>query len=138
MKKDITYQHLLNKMLIIESAGNILYKALISKIKDEKLRLIYERLAYNEQETAEIIEKEILKINKMRSMAINNTILNSTKLICGILTIRQLTWILKSALKKRICSKWYAIHKDENQDFWNALLKHEDLQHQLLKPFWDN
>lgn len=58
MEKNKAYKKLLNKMLTIENIGEVLYRALISKVKDNNLRLIYERLALNERETAKYIEQE--------------------------------------------------------------------------------
>jgi hypothetical protein len=142
MEKDKAYKKLLNKMLTIENIGEVLYRALISKVKDNNLRLIYERLALNERETAKYIEQEIFARDKSGSMLINRGVLSLAKIICGILTARLLAWILKSALKRRIYSRWYNRwynrYKDYNQDFWCLLLKHENLQHELLRSFWNN
>lgn len=138
MKKDKNYQKLLNKMLTIENAGEILYKALIRKTKDNNLRLIYERLALNERETARYIAKEILTTDNNLRKSISGLMLNLTKLICAILRGRQLAWVLKIALKRRAYSRWHNRYKDSNQDFWRSLLSHENLQHELLKPFWSN
>ena len=125
-------------MLKIESLGDIIYKSLTSKTKNNNLRLAYERLALNEQETARYIEKEILVFDKNHPISVNSVILNLAKLICGVLTASQLAWILRNILKKRMYSKWYNIYKDKNKDFWHLLLNHEKLQHELLSPFWDN
>ena len=138
MEKDKSYQKLLDKMLRIENLGDIIYKSLTSKVKNINLRLAYERLALNEQETARNIENEILALDKNHPILVNGVILNLAKLICGILTTRQLTWILKTILKRRMYSKWYNIYSDKNKDFWRLLLNHEKLQHEPLSPFWDN
>lgn len=138
MEKDKSYQKLLDKMLRIENLGDIIYKSLTSKVKNTNLRLAYERLALNEQEIARNIENEILALDKNHPILVNGVILNLAKLICGILTARQLTWILKTILKRRMYSKWYNIYSDKNKDFWRLLLNHEKLQHELLSPFWDN
>ncbi|MDP2924014.1 MAG: hypothetical protein Q8O30_09910 [Candidatus Omnitrophota bacterium] len=138
MEKNKAYQNLLNKMFMIENIGEILYKALISKAKDNNLRLIYERLALNEREIAKSIAEEILTINNSHYIVINETVLKLTKIICSTLTARQLAWILKSVLKRRAYSKWYNRYNDNNQDFWRLLLNHENLQHELLRPFWNS
>ncbi len=138
MQKDKSYQNLLDKMLRTERLGDVIYKSLALKVKDKDLRLIYDRLALNEQETARYIENEILALDKSRSMPGNGVILNLVKFICSILPARQIAWILKNILKGRMYSKWYNIHKDRNREFWRLLLNHENLQHELLSPFWDN
>lgn len=133
MQKHKAYQKLLKQMLLIENAGEIIYQALNLKDKESNLRLVYERLALNERQTAGYIEKEILAIDKNQRVLVNGIILSLVKFICIILTARQLAWILKSALKKRVYSRWYNIYKDENQDFWSLLLSHENLQRELLQ-----
>lgn len=138
MAGDKVYIDLLNKLLTIEHVGNTLYKALISKVRNENMRIVYEKLAYNERETAKSIEEEISAINRNSPALINNLISNLAKLIFAILTVKQLTWILKAVLKRKIYSKWYLVYRDRNQDLWQLLLSHEDLQHQLLRSFWDN
>jgi len=138
MEKDRAYEKVLKRMLTLEHIGEFLYRALILKAKDDNLRLIYDRLALNERETAGYIEKEILAIDKNHPIVIHGIILNLTRLICGMLTAGQLAWILKCALKRRIYSKWYNRYKDHNQDFWYLLLNHENLQRELLRSYWNN
>lgn len=138
MERGKSYQKLLDKMLRIENLGDIIYKSLTSKTKNANLRLAYERLALNERETARYIENEILALDKNHSILVNGVILNLAKIVCGILTARQLVWILKTILERRMYSKWYNIYKDKNREFWRLLLNHEKLQHELLSPFWDN
>lgn len=137
MKENKKYQKLLNKMLMIENAGEILYKALISKTKDNNLKSIYGKLAQNEYEAAKYIEKEISSTNK-NLILYNRTILKLIKIICNTLTAKQLAYILQRILKERIYSAWYAKHKDSNPDFWLLLLNHENLQHKLLEPLFNN
>lgn len=138
MGKDKSYQKLLDKMLRIEKLGDIIYKSIALKVKNKDLRLTYERLALNEQETARYIENEILVLDENHPISVNGVILNLAKIVCGILTARQLAWILKTILKRRMYSKWYNIYKDKNREFWRLLLNHEKLQHELLSPIWDN
>lgn len=138
MEKDKTYQKLLKKILIIENIGEIFYKSLISKTKHNNLKLIYERLALNERENAKCIEREILKMDNAQRISVSCVVLSLTRIVCGVLTARQLAWVLKSTLNRRIYSRWYDKYKDNNRDFWQLLLNHENLQHELLRPFWNN
>ena len=135
MGKEKDYQKLLEKMLRIEKLGDIIYKSLSSKVKNEDLSLTYERLALNEHKTAECIEKEILAVDKNHPILVNGPILSLTKLICCMLTVKQLTWILKTILKRKMYSRRYNIYNEKNKDFWCLLLDHEKLQHELLSPF---
>jgi len=133
--KNKAYQSLLARMLIIENVGEVLYGALITKVKNANLKSAYEKLALNERETAKHIERELLARDENNRVMNGRVILSFTKFICGILTARQLAWLLKTALDRRIYSRWYDMHKDENHEFWRLLLNHENLQHELLKPF---
>jgi hypothetical protein len=138
MTDDRIYQKLLDRMLLIENVGSIIYESLASKAKDENIRLAYGRLALNEQETARHIENEILEISKNNPKQVNGLILNIAKLVCGILTVRQISYVLKIILHRRMYSKWYNIYNERNRDFWCLLLSHEQLQHELLRSFWGN
>lgn len=136
LEKDNSYKNLLDKMLRIERLGDVIYRSLASKEKNKDLRLTYDRLALNEQETAKYIENEILALGKSHPMSGNGVILNLVKFICDILPARQIAWILKKILKRGMYSKWYNINKDRNGEFWRLLLNHEKLQHELLSLFW--
>lgn len=138
MENSKNYQKLLIKMRLVESAGEIFYKTLASKTKDNNLKLSYEKLALNEYETLKLIEKEILTINRNRRTLIRGARLSLAKIICSMLTAKQLEWILKTILKRRMYSKWYNMYKDKNQDFWYSLLNHENLQYRLLRPLFEN
>lgn len=137
MDKNQAYLKLLNKILTIENVGEILYRALVSKTKDNNLILIYERLARNERETAKRIKEEISAVDKDNPILMSGAILSLTKIICGILTSTQLTLILRKALKKKVYRSWYNSYKDNNQDLWDLLLSHENLQRELLESLWN-
>jgi len=103
METDKSYQNLLDKMLRIEKIGDIIYKSIALKVKNKDLRLTYERLALNEQETARYIEKEILALDNNHFILVNDVIFNLAKLICSMLTARQLAWILKKRFLVEEC-----------------------------------
>lgn len=90
-------------MLRIEKIGDIIYKSIALKVKNKDLRLTYERLALNEQETARYIEKEILALDNNHFILVNDVIFNLAKLICSMLTARQLAWILKKRFLVEEC-----------------------------------
>lgn len=139
INKNRAYKKLLNKMLIIENSGEALYRALSSKTKDNDIKLIYEKLALNEQETAKCIEKQILLISgKDHYILINKVVLCLANIGFLVLTARQLARVLKKVLKRKIYSKWYNEYNDNNQNFWRILLNHENLQHELLGRIINN
>lgn len=133
MESDKSYQQLLKKMIIIELTGEKLYDALSSKVQNKDLKSTYQRLAQSENQTARFIEKEFLGIYKNS----HKITLKLAKFAFNILTVRQLTWILKNILKRQVYSRWFNLHKDNNREFWNRILNHENLQHELLEPFWN-
>ena len=127
-------QHQLRKMLVIETIGEKLYKTLSLRIKDENLKSIYQQLAVGEAQTAKYIEKEI-------SPHYNNPIIfkefipRFAGFVLSLLTVKQLVWILKSTLKRRIYKRWFDIYQANNPNLWKLLLKHEESQHELLKLY---
>src|SRR3989338_3785337 len=132
MKEDKSYQWQLKKMLIIEIIGERIYKILSSKAKNDNRREIYQRLALNEKLTAQYIEKELLLINKSNHIILKGIISSLASFIFNLLTAKQIVWILEKTLKKRIYSHWLNIYKEYDQEFWNQLVNHEKLQHELL------
>lgn len=132
MKEDKSYQWQLKKMLIIEIIGERIYKILSSKAKNDNRREIYQRLALNEKLTAQYIEKELLLINKSNHIIFKGIISSLASFIFNLLTAKQIVWILEKTLKKRIYSHWLNIYKEYDQEFWNQLVNHEKLQHELL------
>ena len=132
MKEDKSYQWQLKKMLIIEIIGERIYKILSSKAKNDNRREIYQRLALNEKLTAQYIEKELLLINKNNHIIFKGIISSLASFIFNLLTAKQIVWILEKTLKKRIYSHWLNIYKEYDQEFWNQLVNHEKLQHELL------
>lgn len=119
-------------MLLMERSGECLYKSLESKAKNPRRKPVYEKLALNEQETAQYIEKEIASLYQPIACTFGRVRLKAVRGVFALLTERQLLWLLKKVLAQRNYKKWYDKHKDKNQDFWNALLKHEDVQFSLL------
>lgn len=126
-------QSQLKKMLVIEAIGEKLYKALASKTKDQNSKSLYLRLAIAESQTARYIEKEISRTSKNNRIISRGIIPNLAGLVFSLLTAKQIQWILRNALKKRLYKQWFDFYKDDNREFWNLLLKHEEFQHELLK-----
>lgn len=127
-----SYQYQLRKMFIIETIGEKLYKALSLKIKDEKLKSIYQQLAVNEAQTAKYIEQELARHNKNPTI-VKKLTAHFSGFIFTLLTAKQINWILKNTLKKRIYQRWFNIYNGGNPNLWSRLLKHEEFQHKLLK-----
>ncbi|MFA5260635.1 MAG: hypothetical protein WC450_05340 [Candidatus Omnitrophota bacterium] len=137
MKINAGYEHLLNKMCLIESLGHALYEELASKEKDEGLKNIYIRLSNNESETRQnIVEKA--------GPDILNCVPGYQHLIVGlassffrIIPNKILSQILKNILQKRMYSRWFELYNELDPELWRMLLEHEKLQHELLSPYWD-
>jgi hypothetical protein len=126
-------QNQLKKMLVIEAIGEKLYKALASKTKDQNSKSLYLQLAIAESQTAKYIEKEISLTNKNNHIISKGITSNFAGFIFSLLTARQLRWLLRNTLKKRMYKRWFDVYKDDNRELWNLLLKHEEIQHELLK-----
>lgn len=61
-------------------------------------------------------------------------VLNLSSFLFNLLNANQLFWLLRTALKRGIYREWFRQHRNRNQEFWNLLLNHENLQLELLKP----
>lgn len=129
----LTSQSQLKKMLVIEIIGEKLYNALTFKTKDKSLKSIYQKLAFAEFQTAKHIEKEISLTNRNNYIISKAIVANFAGFIFSLLTARQILWILKNTLKKRMYRHWFEIYKEDNRDLWDLLLKHEEFQHELLR-----
>lgn len=131
MSSEKIYKKLLKKMLTIEILGYNLYNILASKTHDENLESIYEKLAIGEQHTAQYIKQQL-----SNKHAPNKPIIALAWLIFKMLSEKQLSFILKNTLEKRIYSKWFKMYNNKNEEFWRILLEHENIQHELLIHFW--
>jgi len=130
------YRKLLIKMLALENVGRVFYHALRAKTGDNELKSIYERLARNEQETARRIAQELLSMDKDCRIMTNRRLAALAGHLFGMMTSKQLGWILRRVLARRMYSRWFDTYHDADHDFWLLLVRHEDLQHELLSPFW--
>ena len=131
MKKN-EYERLLVRMFIIESLGERLYETLCSKCDDMNLRSVYQRLAINEKQTRDCIERELISHN--RPLPIGRTKL-ITNIIQPFMTAIPLQWLLSvlaRILKKRMYSNWHEKYHYLNAGVWMQLLEHEKLQHDIL------
>lgn len=126
-------QNQLKKMLVIEAIGEKLYKVLASKTKDQNSKSLYLQLAIAESQTAKYIEKELSRINKNNRIISLGVTPNFAGFLFSLLTARQILWILRNTLKRRMYKRWFDIYKDDNSELWNLLLKHEEFQHEALK-----
>jgi len=125
-------------MLTVEIIGEKLYNALALKVKDENLRAICQKLAFNESKTAARIEKELKVYCGNTGMWYRIFISNAAILFFSLFSARILFVMLKNALKKRAYSLWHKLYNSTNQEFWDTLLLHENIQHELLSQFWNN
>ena len=136
LRKNKSYQRLLQKMLRIEVLGEKFYDVLAAKTKDAQLKMDYQRLALNEHQTAEHIGKELLLFNQDGDVS-DGIFIAIMQFIFNLLPARLLSFILKIILKKRMYSGWFKTNRDTNQQFWDLLLQHENVQHELLGRYWE-
>lgn len=136
IKKDEPYKKLLKKMLRIEVLGEKFYDALVSKTKDVELKIAYQKLALNEHQTAEHIRKELLLFKQDGNVS-DGIFITIMQFIFNLLPARLLSFILKVILKKRMYSGWFKTNRDTDQQFWDLLLQHENVQHELLGRYWE-
>jgi hypothetical protein len=129
-------QNLLQKLILLEKIGEGFYEIMADREGDEALKHIYQRLKINELETRLLIEKE-MKIkypnDKIRSREV---VVSTIRFFCTILPLSLLKSFLKSILNKRLYSNLSIEHQSQNPRFWDALARHEHLQHELLTPYW--
>ena len=134
MENDKDYQKLLKKMYLIELLGDSLYENLALKEKNGELRKIYVRLSDNERETGENIEKEIYKSSRVH----RHWIVVIASFLFRIIPNKVLSNFLKNILRKRMYSQWFELYNEYNSELWQLLVEHEELQHELLSPYWGN
>lgn len=132
MNTDTEYKKTLKKMLLLESLGESLYKALSYKALSEESVSIYKRLSVNEAKTADRIANELKNLGFSVPM-IRKSILKVTSfIIFSVLPRIKLEKLLKRALRKNYFRSWFDNYHKYNQDFWQSMLDHETLQSKLL------
>ncbi len=132
MKTDTKYKKILIKMLLLESLGESLYKALASKAISKESESIYKRLSINEAETADRIANELRTLG-FSVPTIRKFILKVISfIIFSILPQIKLEKLLKRALRKSYFRSWFNKYHTYNEEFWQSMLDHETLQSKLL------
>lgn len=132
-----TYKSLLGKLFLLELIGEHFYERIAAREKGEVLKGIYQRLEVNERETKILIEQEVKSVFQNRLMPSHKMIVGTLNLFFSVLPLPLLKSLLKSILSRRMYSKLSAQHRSSNHDLWDALVRHEHLQHELLTPYWD-
>jgi len=136
MNTERIYFKCLRRMFFIEVVGNLLYSKMALKENDPELKRIYTQLADNEQKTSLQIDKEI----KPHAPSLNDYhpfVVGLLSFLFQIVPNRLLNKILQNILKKRMYSQWSELYNEFNPELWTALLEHENLQHELLSPYWN-
>ena len=124
-------------MFLVELAGENFYKNIAAREKSEALKGIYRRLEVNERETKMLIEQELRVIDQYALTSSHKTIVVLLNLFCRFLPLSLLKSILKSILNRRMYSRLSEQRRGSNPELWDALVRHERLQHELLTPYWD-
>ncbi len=132
MKTDTKYKKTLIKMLLLESLGESLYKALASKAISKESESIYKKLSVNEAETADSIANELRTLGFSVPIIKKSILKVISFIIFSILPQIKLEKLLKRALRKSYFRSWFNKYHEYNQDFWQSMLDHETLQSKLL------
>ena len=127
------YKRVLRKIFLIENLGEHIYYALLGKADDDVQRTIYRRLALNEAKTAHLTEEELARLYCPVPVIRKRFIGSIAYIVCSVLSQSTLEKLLKKTLRRRMFSSWFNIYHKFNENFWEALLSHENLQHELLK-----
>ena len=120
-------------MLFVETLGERIYRALANKAENAEMASIYHRLELNEANTAERI------VNEMRTLEIPAPITRvsilklSATAVFSLLSHGVLRKLLSKSLSKGMFRQWFQMYHDNNETFWQAMLDHESLQHELLE-----
>lgn len=132
MDNNTKYKKTLEKMFLIETLGESIYKALSSKGSNKEMISIYKRLSINEVETAGYIVNELEKMGfsvpRIRKVVLK--VVADT--VFSILSHNMLETLLKKTLKKRMFKAWFNMYHNNNKNFWQLMIDHEAFQYELL------
>ncbi|HOW87348.1 MAG TPA: hypothetical protein PKV84_01655 [Candidatus Omnitrophota bacterium] len=130
-------QILLKKLFLLEQIGESFYEIMAVRERDGALKNIYERLRINESETKLLIQGELKNVYPNEKIQSQTIAISIFRFFCKILPLLLLKSLLRSTLGKRFFSKLSDEYRSLNPGFWDALARHEYLQHELLTPFWN-
>jgi hypothetical protein len=132
-----SYKSLFKKLFLVELVGENFYEGLAAREKGEVLKAVYQRLEVNERETKMLIEQELRVTDQDALTLSHKTMVVLLNLFYRILPLSLLKSILRNILNRRMYSKLSEQYRDSNPELWDALVRHEHLQHELLTPFWN-
>ncbi len=131
-------------MLLLETLGESLYRALASK--DCSQRHTYLQLARTERLTSLEIQIKLGFQSRSKGTppldlkALGTFILHIRVLILTLsfyffllIPIRILLYFLQKILQRQSYSHWYVLFHDNDEKFWKIMKNHEDLQFQKLR-----
>ena len=134
MNVDISYRRLVRKIHFLELVGRSLYKELALKEKDSKLKEIYLKLSENEKQSAKYIEKQM---SNFRLSFVQKISAGFAAFVFRLAPNKITSCFLKNILEKRMYRRWSAMYNTFNPELWHLLLEHEEIQFELLSPYWD-
>ena len=136
MNNERVYREVLIRMRLVERLGELLYESLAAKELDETLRELYARLAANERATGHYVEKIITFHVPGLTRACHQAVVRAAALLFRLLPGRVLAAGLKNILHRRMYTRWPALYNICHPELWRVLVEHEQLQHDLLSPYW--
>jgi hypothetical protein len=123
-------------MYLIELLGESLYIQMAKKEKETNLKNIFLRLAENEKVTGGRIQVALGSDVKRSSARIRRFIVGLASIVFQLVPLGILFRSLKIILRNRMYSQWFESYEHLNPILWQFLLSHENLQHELLTPYW--
>jgi hypothetical protein len=127
----------LKTLFLVELVGENFYRNLATREKRESLKGVYRRLEVNERETKRLIERELRAADQYELTLSHKTVASLLDLFCRVLPLSLLNLILKSILNREMYSRLSEQHRGSSPELWDALVKHERLQRELLTPYWN-
>ncbi len=134
--KNRSYLRLLKKMYRIELVGDALYRVLAAKVKDPVFSDVYRQLSENECRAGRALLEEMDQCQVSISKKALSVLVRIVAFFFALIPQTILSNVLKNILKKRIYSGWGERYHDRNPELWCVLIEHENVQHQLLTPYW--
>lgn len=132
-----SYKSLFKRLFLVELIGENFYENIAVRERSEVLKGIYRRLEVNERETGILLEQALRVADQNTVTPSHKIIVVLLNLFCRILPLSLLKSLLKSILNRRMYSKLSEQHRGSNPELWDALVRHEHLQRELLTPFWN-
>ncbi len=129
---DRRYVSTLKTIYVLESLGECIYLSMARKSGGDLHRRSCLRLAENERQTKLRCAEELktLAMSLPEAWAKVSASLASVFFRLSSLSVQQR--IMYRILDRSICKRWDSLYREKNSAFWDGMLAHEQLQHELM------